>query len=105
MFSLLFFFFFQAEDGIRDYKVTGSSDVCSSDLIFADSIALTGVGASACASGSQECIGATPAFVPYPISTNTKATLIAVGSRDPAIRYSSDQRSASLVTPSTCSDV
>src|ERR1022692_4353596 len=26
------FFFFQAEDGIRDYKVTGSSDVCSSDL-------------------------------------------------------------------------
>src|SRR2546423_10404597 len=25
------FFFFQAEDGIRDYKVT-SSDVCSSDL-------------------------------------------------------------------------
>src|ERR1039457_6943427 len=27
-----FFFFFQAEDGIRDYKVTGSSDVCSSDL-------------------------------------------------------------------------
>src|SRR5688500_19168931 len=27
----LFIFFFQAEDGIRDYKVTGS-DVCSSDL-------------------------------------------------------------------------
>src|SRR5256885_7390778 len=26
------FFFFQAEDGIRDYKVTGS-DVCSSDLM------------------------------------------------------------------------
>src|SRR5205807_3530367 len=26
-------FFFQAEDGIRDYKVTWSSDVCSSDLI------------------------------------------------------------------------
>src|SRR5256885_4637073 len=25
-------FFFQAEDGIRDYKVTWSSDVCSSDL-------------------------------------------------------------------------
>src|ERR1022692_2253456 len=25
-------FFFQAEDGIRDYKVTGGSDVCSSDL-------------------------------------------------------------------------
>src|SRR2546426_2923140 len=34
MFSLLFYFFFQAEDGIRDYKVTGSSDVCSSDLIY-----------------------------------------------------------------------
>src|SRR3712207_5477751 len=29
---LLFFFFFQAEDGIRDIGVTGSSDVCSSDL-------------------------------------------------------------------------
>src|SRR5256885_3151952 len=28
----VFFFFFQAEDGIRDYKVTGVSDVCSSDL-------------------------------------------------------------------------
>src|ERR1017187_6132398 len=26
------FFFFQAEDGIRDTSVTGSSDVCSSDL-------------------------------------------------------------------------
>ena len=25
-------FFFQAEDGIRDIGVTGSSDVCSSDL-------------------------------------------------------------------------
>src|SRR3989454_1269800 len=29
---LFLFFFFQAEDGIRDYKVTWSSDVCSSDL-------------------------------------------------------------------------
>src|SRR2546429_4216856 len=29
----VYFFFFQAEDGIRDYKVT-SSDVCSSDLTF-----------------------------------------------------------------------
>src|SRR2546429_2598679 len=27
-----FFFFFQAEDGIRDVAVTGVSDVCSSDL-------------------------------------------------------------------------
>src|SRR3712207_5816408 len=27
------FFFFQAEDGIRDIGVTGSSDVCSSDLL------------------------------------------------------------------------
>src|SRR5260370_30960341 len=27
-----FLFFFQAEDGIRDSSVTGSSDVCSSDL-------------------------------------------------------------------------
>src|SRR5256885_4437823 len=27
-----YFFFFQAEDGIRDYKVTGVPDVCSSDL-------------------------------------------------------------------------
>src|SRR5260221_3664884 len=30
--TLVFFFFFQAEDGIRDHCVTGSSDVCSSDL-------------------------------------------------------------------------
>src|SRR5260221_161094 len=30
--SLVFFFFFQAEDGIRDHCVTWSSDVCSSDL-------------------------------------------------------------------------
>src|SRR6266436_1630635 len=28
----MFFFFFQAEDGIRDVAVTWSSDVCSSDL-------------------------------------------------------------------------
>ena len=28
------FFFFQAEDGIRDTSVTGSSDVCSSDLNY-----------------------------------------------------------------------
>src|SRR5699024_11928414 len=27
-----FYFFFQAEDGIRDRNVTGVSDVCSSDL-------------------------------------------------------------------------
>src|SRR5438876_7845592 len=27
-----YFFFFQAEDGIRDGRVTWSSDVCSSDL-------------------------------------------------------------------------
>src|SRR5216683_1958378 len=30
--ALLLFFFFQAEDGIRDLIVTWSSDVCSSDL-------------------------------------------------------------------------
>ena len=34
IFFMYFFFFFQAEDGIRDYKVTGGSDVCSSDLLF-----------------------------------------------------------------------
>src|SRR2546430_4357393 len=28
-----FFFFFQAEDGIRDLTVDWSSDVCSSDLL------------------------------------------------------------------------
>src|SRR3712207_2363908 len=32
MLSCCFFFFFQAEDGIRDIGVTGGSDVCSSDL-------------------------------------------------------------------------
>ena len=30
------FFFFQAEDGIRDHCVTGVQDVCSSDLIGND---------------------------------------------------------------------
>src|SRR2546422_3351598 len=30
--SCRFFFFFKAEDGIRDVAVTGVSDVCSSDL-------------------------------------------------------------------------
>src|SRR2546427_6009585 len=29
---LMYFFFFQAEDGIRDLTVNWSSDVCSSDL-------------------------------------------------------------------------
>src|SRR3712207_9273848 len=32
MLSLLLFFFFQAEDGIRDIGVTGVQPVCSSDL-------------------------------------------------------------------------
>src|ERR1039457_7233237 len=32
----LFFFFFQAEDGIRDYKVTGVQTWCSSDLTIHD---------------------------------------------------------------------
>src|SRR5207245_7443933 len=31
--SYMAFFFFQAEDGIRDATVTGGSDVCSSDLL------------------------------------------------------------------------
>src|SRR2546426_7109033 len=31
-FVCIFFFFFQAEDGIRDYKVTGVQTCCSSDL-------------------------------------------------------------------------
>src|SRR5690606_41099317 len=30
------YFFFQAEDGIRDFHVTGVSDVCSSDLLTVD---------------------------------------------------------------------
>src|SRR5258706_4911911 len=41
-FGLLgFFFFFQAEDGIRDWSVTGSSDVCSSDLHTSELQSLT----------------------------------------------------------------
>src|SRR5207302_3177211 len=32
LFLFCFFFFFQAEDGIRVFHVTGVSDVCSSDL-------------------------------------------------------------------------
>src|SRR3712207_7662326 len=34
--SVLVFFFFQAEDGIRDIGVTGVQDVCSSDLAGRD---------------------------------------------------------------------
>src|SRR2546426_11556779 len=30
----MFIFFFQAEDGIRDYKVTGVQTLCSSDLQY-----------------------------------------------------------------------
>src|SRR5690348_17418880 len=33
--STAVFFFFQAEDGIRDGRVTGVPDVCSSDLVSA----------------------------------------------------------------------
>src|SRR5690348_17744889 len=32
IYFFFFFFFFQAEDGIRDGRVTGVQDVCSSDL-------------------------------------------------------------------------
>src|SRR5258706_9240012 len=32
MLYVVFFFFFQAEDGIRDWSVTGVQTVCSSDL-------------------------------------------------------------------------
>src|SRR6266511_709560 len=32
-------FFFQAEDGIRDFHVTGVQDVCSSDLAVAELVA------------------------------------------------------------------
>src|SRR5439155_17447732 len=38
-----------------------------------DISALTGAGASLCASGSHVCMGASPAFVPYPIKRKTKA--------------------------------
>src|SRR5690349_23230917 len=37
-FGIFFFFFFQAEDGIRDLYVTWSSDVCSSDLFAVEAI-------------------------------------------------------------------
>src|SRR5205809_3825892 len=36
--NLMFLFFFQAEDGIRDVAVTWSSDVCSSDLDFSEEL-------------------------------------------------------------------
>src|SRR5205809_3000855 len=35
------FFFFQAEDGIRDVAVTGVSDVCSSDLNAAEPLGVS----------------------------------------------------------------
>src|SRR6266487_6584916 len=37
-------FFFQAEDGIRDGRVTGVSDVCSSDLEIAEVRVPAGLG-------------------------------------------------------------
>ena len=40
---------------------------------IAENIALIGDGASLCASGNQACIGAIPAFVPYPINANPTA--------------------------------
>src|SRR5215467_9192089 len=53
-YRLCFFFFFQAEDGIRDYKVT-SSDECSSDLTAlpnaAPAIASSEIGVSNTRSG------------------------------------------------------
>src|SRR5256885_6620724 len=41
---LLFFFFFQAEDGIRDYKVTGVQ-TCALPISFADTIGAVGTSA------------------------------------------------------------
>src|SRR5438034_6807759 len=42
----VFFFFFQAEDGIRDHCVTGVPDVCSSDLTSSTSMSVTSGGRS-----------------------------------------------------------
>src|SRR5256885_8233263 len=59
----MFCFFFQAEDGIRDYKVTGVPDVCSSDLdlrLQGRSRSLGGRGRLACASAGAQ-LGRCPA--------------------------------------------
>ena len=61
----------------------------------ADSSAETGLGASLCASGSQACIGNRPVLVPKPISTNTKARCIRVGSSSAVCFSTSVQKIAS----------
>ena len=60
-----------------------------------ENIADTGAGAWLCASGSQEWIGASPALVPYPTSTKTKANFISVGSRCASLDARCVQNSAS----------
>src|SRR5258706_6751950 len=55
--SPFFFFFFQAEDGIRDWSVTGVPDVCSSDLSVSAAFwlrARTSPQAEAC---GYQCLG------------------------------------------------
>src|SRR5699024_9532593 len=66
-----------------------------------DNIALIGEGASLCASGNQKCKGANPAFVPYPISTKTKAMVTHIGSKSAAISIKTVQLNASYVLETT----
>ena len=56
-----------------------------------DIIAEIAGGASECASGSQVCIGASPAFVPYPIRMNAKASCSSSGCSDGAASRSTSQ--------------
>src|SRR5229473_5916085 len=61
---MCFFFFFQAEDGIRDKLVTGVQ-TCALPI------------SSECASGSQLCTGAQPTFAASPPTRRTYATSVA----------------------------
>src|SRR5688500_19115473 len=58
---LLCFFFFQAEDGIRDYKVTGvqtcALPILSWDALFGAPVAVTPTGAGIAVAALNEAIG------------------------------------------------
>src|SRR5438874_2570885 len=68
----------------------------------AESIALMGEGASACASGSQLCMGMNPTLVPYPTATKTKPSLTrleTLASSGPAFTNAVQSRAAGDAIP------
>src|SRR2546426_545017 len=66
MLDCVFFFFFQAEDGIRDYKVTGvqtcALPICAVAAVTLCAVITSGVGAWACAAVARGGSDATPSI-------------------------------------------